>query len=62
MSKLEYALNLMANLAVGLPPEHLSNKEAEALEVLVQIGEKAKAVLIEREMDAMFEKREDSHV
>jgi len=59
-SSMEKALNVMANLAMGMPPENLTNQELQYLETLVKMGEKAKSVLIEREMEAMFpNKKED---
>jgi len=59
-SPVEKALNVMANLAMGMPPEHLTDQELQSLETLVKMGEKAKSVLIGREMEAMFQnKKED---
>ena len=59
-SPVEKALNVMANLAMGMPPENLTDQELQSLETLVKMGEKAKSVLIEREMEAMFpNKKED---
>ena len=58
-SSMEKALNVMANLAMGMPPENLTNQELQYLETLVKMGEKAKSVLIEREMEAMFPNKED---
>ena len=59
-SSMEKALNVMANLAMGMPPENLTNQELQYLETLVKMGEKAKSVLIDREFDTMFQnKKED---
>ncbi len=58
-SKLEYALNIMANLAAGMSAADLTEKEMEALGFLCKLGEKAHSAIVEKEMDQMFSHEED---
>jgi len=58
-SNLEYALNIMANLAAGMSAADLTDKEVEALDFLCKLGEKAHSAIVEREMDQMFNHQPD---